>query len=247
MAGAIYIVGAGPGAADLLTLRAARLLAEADVVLHDALVSEEVLALAPRAKRYNVGKRAARPSVDQRFICRLLVRMGLRHRIVVRLKGGDPHLFARATEEIEACRAAGLTVSTVPGVSAGFAAASALGVSLTARGVSRSVAFVTPTVARGAEANAHWAAAAAAADTAVIYMGALQADRVAAALAENGVPVQRPIALVESASGSQERIVRGVLGDLTELCKQLGDGPAVIVMGEAVAQAGALARGAHAA
>ena len=116
MSGTVYLVGAGPGAADLLTLRAARLLSEADVVLYDALVSAEVLALATKAKLYNVGKRANRPSMDQRLISRLLVRMGLRYQNVVRLKGGDPHLFGRATEEIEACRAAGIAITTVPGV-----------------------------------------------------------------------------------------------------------------------------------
>jgi uroporphyrin-III C-methyltransferase len=247
MTGVVYLVGAGPGAADLLTLRAAKLLAKADVVLHDALVGADVLALAAKAKLYNVGKRANRPSVDQRFICRLLVRMGLRHKIVVRLKGGDPHLFGRATEEIAACREAGVPVVTVPGVSAGFAAAASLGVSLTARGVSRSVTFVTPSVARGGADDMHWAEAAAAADTAVVYMGALQAERVVEALVERGLPRRHPVALVESASSADERIVRGVLDDLPQLAAELGDGPAVIIIGEAVAEARAMLRGASAA
>lgn len=247
MSGIVYLVGAGPGAADLLTLRAARLLAQADIVLHDALVSNEVLALAAQAKLYNVGKRANRPSVDQRFICRLLVRMGLRHRTIVRLKGGDPHLFGRACEEIEACRAAGLTVVTVPGVSAGFAAAASLGASLTARGVSRSVTFVTPSVARGGDANENWADAAAAADTAVVYMGAMLAARVQSALLARGVPAQRPIALVENASGGNERIIRGVIADLPDLAAQLGDGPALMIIGEIVAHARALLSKAEAA
>lgn len=240
MMGIVYLVGAGPGAADLLTLRAARLLAEADVVLHDALVGDEVLALAARAKLYNVGKRAGRPSVDQRFICRLLVRMGQRHKIVVRLKGGDPNLFGRAAEEIQACRAAGIPVAMVPGVSAGFAAAASLGASLSARGVARSVTFVTPTVARGRDDDMHWAQAAAAADTAVVYMGAGQAARVAQALIERGVPGSRPVALVENASLSDERVVRGVLAELEKIASRAGDGPAVIIVGEAIAEAHAL-------
>lgn len=247
MSNAVYLVGAGPGAADLLTLRAARLLAQADVVLHDALVSPEVLALAANAKLYNVGKRANRPSVDQRFICRLLVRMGLRHCTVVRLKGGDPHLFGRATEEIDACREAGLSVVTVPGVSAGFAAAASLGASLTSRGVSRSVTFVTPTVGRGESGNDHWAEAAAAAETAVIYMGAMHAERVMLALLARGVPAARPVALVESASTDDERIIRGVLSELPNLVIGLGDGPAIMIIGEAVAEARQLLRGANAA
>lgn len=233
MTGTVYLVGAGPGAVDLLTLRAARLLAEADIVLHDALVSADVLALAAKAKLYNVGKRANRPSVDQRFICRLLVRMGARYQTVVRLKGGDPHVFGRATEEIEACRAAAITVVTVPGVSAGFAAASALGASLTSRGVSRSVAFVTPSTARGGHSSLNWARAAAAAETAVIYMGATHSERVREALIERGVPAQRPVALIESASWTEEKVIRGVLADLPALAAQLGEGPAIMIVGEA--------------
>ena len=237
MTGTVYLVGAGPGAVDLLTLRAARLLGEADVVLHDALVSADVLALAPQAKLYNVGKRANRPSVDQRFICRLLARLGQRHHTVVRLKGGDPHLFGRATEEIEACRAVGVPVVTVPGVSAAFAAASSLGVSLTSRGVSRSVAFVTPSAGRGEGDNQHWARAAAAAETAVIYMGAMQAERVRDALIERGVPLQRPVALIESVSWAQERVISGVLGDLPTLAAKLRDGPAIMIVGDVAASA----------
>ncbi|QGZ96232.1 uroporphyrinogen-III C-methyltransferase [Terricaulis silvestris] len=247
MSGAVYLVGAGPGAADLLTVRAARLLGQADVVVHDALIGAEVLALAPQAKLYNVGKRANRPSVDQRFICRLLVRLAGRHGVVVRLKGGDPNLFGRATEETRACRAAGVPVVSVPGISAGFAAASSLGVSLTARGVSRSVAFVTPTVARDGVETAHWAEAAAAAETAVIYMGALQAERVRDALLARGVPAHRPVALVESASLVGERIVRGALHELVELARELGEGPAIMVIGEAVAEARAVIAAADAA
>jgi len=235
MSGTVHLVGAGPGAADLLTLRAARLLTQADVVVHDALVSADVLALAPQAKHYNVGKRAGRPSTDQRFICRLLVRLAQRHRTVVRLKGGDPSVFGRAGEELDACRAAGVAVVVTPGVSAGFAAAAALGSSLTLRGVARSVAFVTPSVARGASHSSAWVRAAAAAETAVIYMGAGQAERVAAALIEFGVPAQRPVALVEDASNPNEKTVRGVLADLALLASGLGDGPALIIVGEAMA------------
>jgi uroporphyrin-III C-methyltransferase len=251
MSGVVYLVGAGPGAVDLLTLRAARLLEAADVVLHDALVSPEVLALAVNAKLYNVGKRAHRPSVDQRFICRLLVRMGLRHRIVVRLKGGDPHLFGRASEEIDACRVAGIAVATVPGVSAGFAASSSLGVSLTERSRSRSVAFVTASIARseqleGGDRRDHWAEAAAAADTAVIYMGVSHAEYVRAVLLARGLPPSRPVALVESASQSRERSFRGCIAELPKLAAQLGDGPAIMIIGEAVREA-CIVKDAHAA
>lgn len=242
MSGTVYLVGAGPGAADLLTVRAVNVLQRADVVLHDALVGADVLALAKGARLYNVGKRAGRASIDQRFICKLLVRSALRHTSVVRLKGGDPNLFGRATEEMDACRKAGVSIVSIPGISAGFAAAASLGVSLTVRGVSRSVAFVTPTVARGGVENEHWAEAAAAAETAVIYMGALQAERVAQTLMALGVSAQRPVALVERASCVDEKVVRGVLRDLPTLASGLGDGPTIMIVGDAVAEVRAVLR-----
>lgn len=245
--GSVYLVGAGPGAVDLLTLRAARLLADADVVLCDALVHPDVLALAGKARLYNVGKRANRPSVDQRFTCRLLVRLAQRHSVVVRLKGGDPHIFGRADEEIAACRAAGVPVTTVPGVSAGFAAASALGASLTSRGVSRSVTFVTPSVTRDGAESDEWARAAAAAETALIYMGATHAERVRGALLALGVPARRPVALIENASCPEEQVVRGVLAQLPELAARLGEGPIVIVVGEAAQRATSVIDALHAA
>lgn len=240
MSGTVYLVGAGPGAADLLTVRAARLLAQADVVLHDALVGADVLALATNAKLYNVGKRAGKPSVDQRFICRFLIRMASRYGTVVRLKGGDPSIFGRAEEELEACRAHDVPVVIVPGITAATAAVASLNAPLTMRGVSRSLAFVTPTVARHNTESEHWADAAAAADTAVVYMGASRANSVVAALIARGVPAQRPVALVENASGANERILRGVLSDLAALAARTGEGPVVMIIGEAIAEARAL-------
>lgn len=237
MTGTVYLVGAGPGAADLLTLRAARLLAEADVVLHDALVGPHILALAPQARLMPVGKRAGLPSMDQRMISRLIVRMAQRHRRVVRLKGGDPHLFGRATEELAACQAAGIAVVTVPGVTAAFAAASSLGVSLTRRGTARSVTFVTPTVGHGQSTDCHWAEAAAAAETAVVYMGAKEAHLVQEALCARGAPSDWPAALVESASLPTERVAVGVLGGLHELVAEAGSGPVLLILGEAARSA----------
>ncbi|MBU6407406.1 MAG: uroporphyrinogen-III C-methyltransferase [Alphaproteobacteria bacterium] len=237
MKGAVYLVGAGPGAADLLTLRAARLLGEADVVLYDALVGGQILSLASQARLIPVGKRAGRSSMDQRLICRLLVRLAMRHRTVVRLKGGDPHLFGRAAEELAACRAAGVPVATVPGVTAAFAAASSLCSSLTKRGLARSVTFVTPTVGRGQSIDQHWAKAAAAAETVVVYMGAQQAALVQAALMAHGAPECWPVALVESASLPEERFAAGVLMSLTTIAADLGQGPVLLIMGEAARSA----------
>lgn len=236
MSGKVYLVGAGPGAPDLLTLRAARLLGEADVVLHDALVHPETLALAARAERIAVGKRCGRQSSAQRFINKRLVDAARRHRIVVRLKGGDPMLFGRAQEEICALEHAGIEYEVVPGVTAALAAAADLGVSLTQRGAARSVAFVTPRVGEG-EAPSQWARTVAAADTAVIYMGAGDAVRVRLALLDAGVADGTPVALVESASLVGSRSVRGTLAQLEALAATRGEGPAVIVLGRVVAAA----------
>jgi uroporphyrin-III C-methyltransferase len=186
----VYLVGAGPGAPDLLTLRAARLLAQADVVFHDALVHPETLALASRAATVAVGKRCGRHSTAQRFINKRLVDAARKHAVVVRLKGGDPMLFGRAQEEIDALRAAGIEFEVVPGVSAALAASAEIGVSLTERGIARSVTFATPRVAPDSRASA-WDEAVATADTAAIYMGAGEAAAVAAALLARGKPGAR--------------------------------------------------------
>ncbi len=247
MSGRVYLIGAGPGAADLLTLRAARLLAEADLVLHDALVTPEILALAPRARKLAVGKRAGRPSTDQAFINRLLVRSARYYRAIVRLKGGDPMLFGRAQEEIEACRAAGVPVEIVPGVTAAFAAAASLLASLSKRQVARSVAFVTPAAARGATRDESWADAAAASDTAVLYMGRGEAERVCASLHARGVPLSRPIVLVESASRSEEAAFGGVLSELGALASLVGEGPVLVLLGEAFREAAQRLTGARSA
>ncbi|HEY5367331.1 MAG TPA: uroporphyrinogen-III C-methyltransferase [Casimicrobiaceae bacterium] len=229
-AGIVYLVGAGPGAADLLTLRAARLLARADVVLHDALIGDDVLALAPRAEKIPVGKRCGAHSTSQRFINKRLVDAARRAKVVVRLKGGDPMLFGRAHEEIDVLAAAGIRCEVVPGVTAALAAAADARLSLTRRGVSRSVVFVTPRVGDG-EDPAAWAAAAAAADTAVIYMGAGDAIAVTAALAAAGSSLATPVALVESASRPDCAIHAGVLAGLPGLAAARGNGPALIIVG----------------
>lgn len=232
MSGTVYLVGAGPGPRDLLTLRAARLLEEADVVLYDALVSADVLGLARTARWVDVGKRGNRPSTSQHFICRLLVRLAARHKVIVRLKGGDPGLFARAAEELDACRAAGVPVEIVPGVSAVFAAAADAGIPLTARGRSRSVAFVTPVFARGHGDDFHWARAAAAAETAAIYMGAQQAGRVVEGLMRFGLAANRSVAIVENAGAHDRRIIRTRLADVPNAVEALGTGPSVMIIGD---------------
>ena len=239
MSGTVYLVGAGPGAVDLLTLRAARLLAEADIVLHDALVEPEVLALASRARKLNVGKRANRLSTDQRFINRLLVRAARWNRIVVRLKGGDPMLFGRAQEEIDACRRAQVPVEVVPGVSAAFAAAAEVQTSLTQRGVARSIAFVTPVAARGDDVSDAWADAATAAESVAVYMGVGSAARVREALMKRGVRANTPVVLAENVGRMNARRVASTLGELETLATEAGEGPTLLLLGEAFAAADA--------
>ncbi len=236
--GTVYLVGAGPGAPDLLTLRAARLLAEADIVLHDALVDPDTLALAAKAEKVAVGKRCGRHSSAQAFINKRLVDAARRHRTVVRLKGGDPMLFGRAQEEIDHLRAAGIAVEVVPGVTAALVASAELGASLTQRGLARSVAFVTPRVGAG-EGASDWAKSAAAADTAVIYMAAGEARATREALQAAGVPGQTPVAVVENASLASSQASTRTLAQLELLLDARGDGPVVILLGRAMAKAAA--------
>ncbi len=240
MTGKVYLVGAGPGAPDLLTIRAANVIASADILFHDALVNPAIVALASHAEKVAVGKRHGRYSTAQAFINKRLVDAARRHAVVVRLKGGDPLLFGRAQEEIDALQAAGIEVEIVSGVSAAFAASAALGTSLTQRGLSRNVSFVTPRVGKDEQAS-DWAAAVLAADTAVIYMGAGEAGAIATTLMARGLSPDHPVALVENASLPGEQRHAGRLVDLPALAAGLGHGPAIILLGrvfEAVLAAG---------
>ena len=242
--GTVYLVGAGPGAPDLLTVRAARLLAEADVVFHDALVHPETVALAVGAQKIAVGKRCGRHSTAQQFINKRLVDAARKHAVVVRLKGGDPMIFGRSQEEIDALQGAGIAVEIVPGITAALAAAAELRVSLTRRGLSRSVTFATPRVGAGKTAS-DWSAPLALADTAAIYMGAAQARQVTDALLAQGHAPSTPVVLCESASLPHSRSLAGTLAELAQLAAALGDGPALILVGEVfyeTARAAALAR-----
>jgi uroporphyrin-III C-methyltransferase len=145
--GKVFLIGAGPGAADLITVRGARLLAEADVVLHDALVTEDMLALCPQAVKIAVGKRCGKLSAAQTFINKQIIDSAAKYALVVRLKGGDPMMFGRADEELRALEEHGIEVAVVPGITAALAAAASTQQPLTKRGVSRSVAFFTSSTA----------------------------------------------------------------------------------------------------
>lgn len=237
--GEVWLVGAGPGDPELLTRKAERLLRAATVVFHDALVGPGILDLAsPRARLVYVGKRSGRHSKDQPTIDRLIVEAALAGERVVRLKGGDPAIFGRATEELEACRAAGIAVQICPGVTAASAAAATLGMSLTLRGLARKLTFVTAHARAGEQLDLDWSALADPDATLVVYMGKAAATEVSRHLVAAGLATQTPVALVESASLPQERVFLTRL-DLLGLAAQtvMGDGPALLVIGEAVGMA----------
>ncbi|WP_428027267.1 uroporphyrinogen-III C-methyltransferase [Altererythrobacter sp.] len=239
-AGSVWLVGAGPGDPDLLTRKAERLIRAASVLFHDALVGPRVLDLVPpHVRLVSVGKRSGRHSKDQKSIDRLIVEAALAGERVVRLKGGDPAIFGRATEELDACRAAGVPVRICPGITAASAAAAGLGASLTLRGLARKLTFVTAHARAGEALDLDWAALADPQATLAIYMGKKAAPEVAKNLLGHGLSPDTPIALVENASLPQERRLRTTLGLLPLTARSaLGDGPALILIGEALRDRG---------
>ena len=235
--GTVWLVGAGPGDPDLLTRKAERLIRRATVVFYDALVGPGVLALVPRPVRMvSVGKRSGRHSKDQKTISALLVEAALAGERVVRLKGGDPSVFGRSTEELTECHQAGVPVHICPGVTAASAAAASLGKSLTLRGHARRLTFVTAHTAAGAALDLDWRALADPGATLAVYMGKAAAAKLTAGLLSAGMPPDTPVALVENASLPDERQFFTRL-DLLPLAARtaLGDGPAMLLVGEAVA------------
>ena len=236
----VYLVGAGPGAPDLLTLRAARLLEAADIVFHDALVHPQTLALAKHARLVDVGKRYGKVSTEQRFINRALIEAARTHKTVVRLKGGDPMVFGRAQEEIDALTAAGIEWEVVPGVTAALAATASLGISLTRRGVARTVAFLTPRVGRG-ETASEWLPAALGADSVALYMAAGASQSIARELIAAGKPASTPAVLVESATLARELHLFTTLRELAAEPLARAAGPVVMLVGEVFRDRAAIA------
>jgi uroporphyrin-III C-methyltransferase len=235
-AGSIWLVGAGPGDADLLTRKAERLIGAASVIFHDALVGPGVLALAAKRTRLvPVGKRSGRHSLDQATIDRMIVEAALAGERVVRLKGGDPAIFGRMTEELEAARAAGVSVWICPGVTAASAAAAAAGASLTLRGLARKLTFVTAHARAGEPLDIDWAALADPEATLAVYMGKAAARDVSARLIAAGLSAETPVVLVENASLPGERVFHTRLGLLGLAARAaLGQGPALLLIGAAM-------------
>jgi len=236
--GKVYLVGAGPGAVDLITVRGAKLLERADIVFYDALVDPEMLKLCPQAEKIEVGKRCGKLSSAQQFINKRLVDAAQKHQLIVRLKGGDPMLFGRADEEIQALKAAGITVEVVPGITAALAGAASIQQSLTLRGVSRSVAFIT--LAQGTEnLEPGQPISNPTADTLVYYMGRKDAARIAQHLIaqSHNQNSNTPVQILEAVSTSRERLWTSTLQELAEgQADQWFDSssPALIMIGEAL-------------
>ena len=228
--GKVYLIGAGPGAADLITVRGARLLGEAEVVLYDALVTPEMLALCPQAELVPVGKRSGQRSTAQTVINEKLVDAARTYQRVVRLKGGDPMLFGRADEELRALEEAGVQVEVVPGITTAVAAAAATLQPLTKRGVARSVAFFTSSTAPDQPDHP----ALPETDTLVQYMGGREAAATAERLLAEGRRPDLPVVVVENCSRDDQRVRRLTLADLAHGL-DVAHGPVLVMIGEAMA------------
>lgn len=230
-AGFSYLVGAGPGDVDLLTVRAVRVLGLADVILHDALVGPDILELAPpHAELIDVGKRAGNSS-SQDIICALMIELARQGKTVVRLKGGDPFVFGRGGEEIEALRQAGLSYAVVPGISSSIAAPAAAGIPVTHRKVSAAYTVVTGHRTEGAD-PVDWAALAKVGGTIVLLMAVGRRGEIARALMDGGLPGGTPVAAITNGSRGDQVDVRTTLA---ELHATPVEAPATIVIGAVAA------------
>jgi uroporphyrin-III C-methyltransferase/precorrin-2 dehydrogenase/sirohydrochlorin ferrochelatase len=233
--GEVWLIGAGPGAEDLLTLRAQRLLQAADVIVHDQLVPDAVIEMGRRdAERIIVGKKKGHHSFTQAQINALLVRLAGEGRRVARLKSGDPMVFGRAGEELDALRKAGVTYQIVPGVTAALAAAADTATPVTLRKVSPGFLVAT---AHGADSKEldHWASLSLSGQTLGLYMGKSVAADTARKLIARGMSTALPIGIVVNAGRKERSLYRGSLGDLANDSLAMEDGPAIIFVGEAVA------------
>ncbi|MCB2067345.1 MAG: uroporphyrinogen-III C-methyltransferase [Erythrobacter sp.] len=234
--GTIYLVGAGPGDPDLLTLRAARLIEAARVIVHDGLVDPAILKLArPDARLVSVAKRRARHTMPQEEINELLVAEALAGHDVVRLKGGDPFVFGRGGEEMEAAQAAGVPVQVVPGISAANGAAAAAGLPLTHRDAASVVSFVAGQCKGLSEQD--WSGLAGVGRTLVIYMGVKTAPQIAEKLMADGLAPDMPLAVIENACRENMRVLRAPLAALPDLVdRERVQSPALIVIGQVTAR-----------
>ncbi len=238
--GKLWLVGAGPGDPDLLTLRAARLLASADLVVHDGLVGDGVLALIPlHVERISVAKQRSRHTMKQELINELLVRETLAGKQVVRLKGGDPFIFGRGGEELDAARQAGVPCEVVPGITAAAGCAAQAGLPLTHRDDASAVSFVAGQCKDLSDQD--WSGLAGHGRTLVIYMGIATATAIADKLIADGVSPDLPVAVIERGTTADARVLRTLLTDLGDLvAREAVKSPALIIVGKVAARADAL-------
>ena len=236
MAGRVYLTGAGPGDPELLTLKALRVIQSAEIILHDSLVDERIIAMArPDTICVDVGKRCGKHSAAQEQINQLLVDYAREGKIVVRLKGGDPMIFGRATEELAALDANNIAYEIIPGVTAATAAAASLGLSLTRRNVARSLHFLTGHGAEGGLPAHDWVALTRGGGTLVIYMGSQTLPGLASHFIEAGMLPSMPAIAVENATLSDERVIRATIATLPRAVADAAvDGPTLILIGEAL-------------
>ena len=234
MTGRVILVGAGPGDPELITVRGARALADADVVVYDRLVAPELLELAPVAERIYVGKEPGRSATPQPEIERILIDRALAGEVVVRLKGGDPFVFGRGAEEVTACANADVAVEVIPGVTSAVAAPAAAGIPVTHRRVARSFAVVTGSTAHGEDVDL--TPIATATDTLVVLMVAGRLQRTCQELIAAGRAADEPAAIVQWAWTPEQRTVTGTLADLPTLAEAASLGPpATLVVGAVAA------------
>src|SRR5271168_4809546 len=232
-----YLIGAGPGDPSLITVKGQKILARADVILYDHLANDRLLDLAPaHAETIYVGKKRAQHEMTQEEISAILVDRAREGLTVVRLKGGDPFIFGRGGEELEACRAAGVVCHVVPGVTAALAAGAAAGAPLTHRGAAQAVTFVTGHAAADGEPDLDWPSLARANQTVVIYMGVSTATPIAARLIAAGRAGSTPALVVEDASLPTERRIVTTLAGIPDAAAAV-TGPALLIVGEAMALA----------
>ena len=233
--GEVALVGAGPGDAALLTRAAEYLIGDCDVIVHDALVSEAVLALAsPTAKRVFAGKRGGKPSASQQDICDTLVRLARDKQRVVRLKGGDPFVFGRGGEEIRTLAEHQIPFRVIPGITAGIAAPAMAGIPVTDRTINASLAFLTGHEAAG-KSRLEWQALVTAFPVLVIYMGTRNLGAIVCKLLDAGMDAQTPVAILHAVSLPNEQQHYGTLADV-QSGKLTGESPAIVVIGDTVAQ-----------
>ena len=233
--GWVWLAGSGPGDPGLVTAQLLVGMQTADIIVHDALVSQEILALAPAGVQHHyAGKRGGKPSTKQHDICETIIAYAQAGKKVLRLKGGDPMLFGRGAEEAEALVAAKVPFRIIPGVTAGLAASTYAGIPLTHREYSSSVSFITGHAASGDVPNFAWQAMARGTDTLVFYMAMKHIAIIEQQLLAVGLPKDHPVAIISQGTLAQQQVVSGTLGQLSRLAEMLSP-PSIVVVGKVVA------------